>query len=61
MNKAVHGNGYLAIISWLTGRLVRGQILSLREQDFIVATTALDYPIDQKSLSIYCPIPYPIL
>ncbi|MFY9175972.1 MAG: oligopeptide ABC transporter permease [Caldicoprobacterales bacterium] len=32
----------LAIISWPgLARLVRGQILSLREQDFIVATTAL--------------------
>ncbi len=32
----------LAIISWPgLARLVRGQILSLREQDFMVATTAL--------------------
>ena len=40
---------YLTFISWPgTARLVRGQILSLREQDFMVATEATGLPIRRR-------------
>ncbi len=40
---------YLAFISWPgTARLVRGQILSLREQEFMVAAEAMGYSTGRK-------------
>ncbi len=41
--------GFLALISWSgTARLVRGQILSLREQEFMVAAEAMGYSAKRK-------------
>ncbi len=40
---------YLTLISWTgTARLVRGQILSLREQEFMVAAEAMGYSTGRK-------------
>ena len=40
---------YLTLISWTgTARLVRGQILSLREQEFMVAAEAMGYSTARK-------------
>ena len=40
---------FLTIISWSgTARLVRGQILSLREQEYMVAAEAMDYSTGRK-------------
>ena len=40
---------YLTFISWPgTARLVRGQILSLREQEFMVAAEAMGYSVGRK-------------
>ena len=40
---------YLTFISWTgTARLVRGQILSLREQEFMVAAEAMGYSTGRK-------------
>ena len=40
---------YLALISWsCTARLVRGQILSLREQEYMVAAEAMGYSTVRK-------------
>ena len=40
---------FLTIISWTgTARLVRGQILSLREQEFMVAAEAMGYSTSRK-------------
>ncbi len=40
---------YLTFISWPgTARLVRGQILSLREQEYMVAAEAMGYPTTRK-------------
>ena len=40
---------YLTFISWPgTARLVRGQILSLREQEYIVAAEAMGYSVPRK-------------
>ena len=40
---------YLTFISWTgTARLVRGQILSLREQEFMVAAEAMGYSTSRK-------------
>lgn len=41
--------GFLTIISWSgTARLVRGQILSLREQEYMVAAEAMGYSTSRK-------------
>ena len=41
--------GFLTIISWSgTARLVRGQILSLREQEYMVAAEAMGYSTGRK-------------
>ena len=41
--------GFLALISWTgTARLVRGQILSLREQEYMVAAEAMGYSAKRK-------------
>lgn len=41
--------GFLTIISWSgTARLVRGQILSLREQEYMVAAEAMGYSTKRK-------------
>ncbi|MBQ9804950.1 MAG: ABC transporter permease [Clostridia bacterium] len=41
--------GFLALISWSgTARLVRGQILSLREQEYMVAAEAMGYSTARK-------------
>ena len=41
--------GFLTLISWSgTARLVRGQILSLREQEYMVAAEAMGYSIGRK-------------
>ncbi len=41
--------GFLTLISWPgTARLVRGQILSLREQEFMVAAEAMGYSTSRK-------------
>lgn len=41
--------GFLALISWPgTARLVRGQILSLREQEYMVAAEAMGYSTFRK-------------
>ena len=41
--------GFLTIISWSgTARLVRGQILSLREQEYMVAAEAMGYSMGRK-------------
>ena len=41
--------GYLTLFSWPgTARLVRGQILSLREQEYMVAAEAMGYSIPRK-------------
>ncbi len=41
--------GFLTLISWPgTARLVRGQILSLREQEFMVAAEAMGYSTGRK-------------
>ena len=41
--------GFLTIISWAgTARLVRGQILSLREQEYMVAAEAMGYSTGRK-------------
>ncbi len=40
---------YLTLISWPgTARLVRGQILSLREQEYMVAAEAMGYSVPRK-------------
>ena len=40
---------FLALISWSgTARLVRGQILSLREQEYMVAAEAMGYSVTRK-------------
>ena len=41
--------GFLTLISWSgTARLVRGQILSLREQEYMVAAEAMGYSASRK-------------
>ena len=41
--------GFLSLISWTgTARLVRGQILSLREQEYMVAAEAMGYSTGRK-------------
>ncbi len=41
--------GFLTLISWTgTARLVRGQILSLREQEYMVAAEAMGYSTGRK-------------
>ncbi len=41
--------GYLALFSWPgTARLVRGQILSLREQEYMVAAEAMGYSVPRR-------------
>ena len=41
--------GFLTLISWSgTARLVRGQILSLREQEYMVAAEAMGYSTSRK-------------
>ncbi len=41
--------GYLTLFSWSgTARLVRGQILSLREQEYMVAAEAMGYSVPRK-------------
>ncbi|MBQ3017155.1 MAG: ABC transporter permease [Clostridia bacterium] len=41
--------GFLTLISWSgTARLVRGQILSLREQEYMVAAEAMGYSVPRK-------------
>ena len=41
--------GFLTLISWSgTARLVRGQILSLREQEYMVAAEAMGYSTTRK-------------
>lgn len=41
--------GFLTVISWSgTARLVRGQILSLREQEYMVAAEAMGYSTGRK-------------
>ncbi len=41
--------GYLTLFSWPgTARLVRGQILSLREQEYMVAAEAMGYSVPRK-------------
>ena len=41
--------GFLTLISWSgTARLVRGQILSLREQEYMVAAEAMGYSTGRK-------------
>lgn len=41
--------GFLTLISWSgTARLVRGQILSLREQEYMVAAEAMGYSVGRK-------------
>ena len=41
--------GFLTVISWSgTARLVRGQILSLREQEYMVAAEAMGYSTKRK-------------
>lgn len=41
--------GFLTLISWTgTARLVRGQILSLREQEYMVAAEAMGYSTSRK-------------
>ncbi len=41
--------GYLTLFSWPgTARLVRGQILSLREQEYMVAAEAMGYSVTRK-------------
>lgn len=41
--------GFLTLISWTgTARLVRGQILSLREQEYMVAAEAMGYSATRK-------------
>lgn len=41
--------GFLSLISWSgTARLVRGQILSLREQEYMVAAEAMGYSTKRK-------------
>ena len=41
--------GFLTVISWSgTARLVRGQILSLREQEYMVAAEAMGYSVPRK-------------
>ncbi len=41
--------GYLTLFSWSgTARLVRGQILSLREQEYMVAAEAMGYSTSRK-------------
>ena len=41
--------GFLTLISWAgTARLVRGQILSLREQEYMVAAEAMGYSTGRK-------------
>ena len=41
--------GFLTLISWSgTARLVRGQILSLREQEYMVAADAMGYSVGRR-------------
>ena len=48
-NRIYYLMGFLTIISWSgTARLVRGQILSLREQEYMVAAEAMGYSTGRK-------------
>lgn len=48
-NKIYYLMGFLTLISWSgTARLVRGQILSLREQEYMVAAEAMGYSTGRK-------------
>jgi peptide/nickel transport system permease protein len=48
--------GFLTLISWSgTARLVRGQILSLREQEYMVAAEAMGYSSSRKILKHLIP------
>ena len=48
---------YLTFISWPgTARLVRGQILSLREQEYMVAAEAMGTQLPERSSSILFPM-----
>ena len=52
----------LGILSWPgIARIVRGQILSLREQDFIVATEACGIPINRRIFKHLIPNVIPLL
>ena len=47
---------YLTLFSWTgVARLVRGQILSLREQEYMVAAEAMGYSVTVRSLSTSFP------
>ena len=48
--------GFLTLISWSgTARLVRGQILTLREQEYMVAAEAMGYSTGRKSFKHLIP------
>ena len=48
-NRIYYLMGFLTLISWSgTARLVRGQILSLREQEYMVAAEAMGYSTPRK-------------
>jgi len=54
--------GMLAFISWHgTTRVVRGQILTLREQEFMVATEALGLPVSRRILKHLIPNVMPLI
>ena len=54
--------GGMALISWGgTTRFVRGQILSLREQEFMVATEALGLPVSRRIAKHLVPNVIPLL